>query len=86
VPWSGGRYFPDFVVVASDGSTWVIEAKSDSAADDSLSVAAKAEAAVAWVGRVNAAKTWGTWHYLLATETRIAAAVDLRSLATSAGQ
>ncbi|MEV7757825.1 DEAD/DEAH box helicase family protein [Microbacterium sp. NPDC089180] len=86
VPWSGGRYFPDFVVVASDGSTWVIEAKSDSAAEDSVSVTAKAEAAVAWIERVNAAKTWGTWHYLLATETQIAAAVDLRSLATSAGQ
>ena len=85
VPWAGGRYFPDFVVGARDGISWVVETKSDSAAEDSVSVAAKAEAAVAWIERVNAAKSWGIWHYVLVTETQIAAAVDFRSLTLSAG-
>ena len=80
VPWSGGRYFPDFVVVGKDGVRWVLEAKADTAAEDSASVAAKAAAAEAWIERVNAAKTWSTWRYKLVTETRIAVANDLEAL------
>lgn len=80
IAWKAGRYHPDFVVVDTDGVHWVIEAKADKAAVDSAEVAAKAEAAEAWIERVNASKSFGTWRYKLATEMKIAAAVSWKSI------
>lgn len=80
IPWTGGRYFPDFLVVDKDKVHWVLEAKSDKAAVDSAEVTAKAEAAEAWVGRVNAIKHFGVWRYRIVTEAQIAAAADWESI------
>ncbi|AQY01867.1 hypothetical protein B2G67_10620 [Microbacterium foliorum] len=80
IAWKGGRYHPDFVVVAADGAHWVIEAKANKAAEDSAEVQAKAEAAEAWVDRVNSSKSFGDWRYRLATEMKIAAAVSFKSI------
>jgi len=84
IRWFGGRYFPDFVVVAVDGAQWIVEAKSDKAATDSAEVAQKAEAAREWVQRVNASRRFGTWGYLLVTETQIAAAASWEALVRAA--
>lgn len=80
IPWTGGRYYPDFVVVDNKGLHWVLEAKSNKAAEDSAEVALKAQAAEDWIARVNASKQFGTWHYRVVTEARIAAAADWGSL------
>jgi len=85
IRWPGGRYFPDFLVVGPDGRQWVVEAKSDKAATDSAEVAAKAEAAREWVGRVNASHRFGTWGYLLVTETQIARAASWEALVQVSG-
>jgi len=79
----GPRYYPDFVVVVG-GEYWLIEAKSnrDERAPD---VVEKAEAARAWVDRVNASALFGTWHYLLVTEAHIAQAKDWAQLVRAAG-
>ncbi len=84
IRWSGGRYFPDFVVVDADGVQWVVEAKSDTAARDSADVRMKAAAAEEWAGRVNASHLFGAWRYLLVTETQIAAASSWAALVRTA--
>jgi type III restriction enzyme len=80
---NGSRYYPDFVVVVG-GEYWLVEAKSDrdQRAPD---VVEKAEAARAWVERVNASALFGTWHYLLVTEAHIAQAKDWAQLVRAAG-
>lgn len=80
IDWGRGRYFPDFVVIDTDGEYWVVEAKSDDAARTDTEVAAKASAAWEWTERVNASKSFGTWHYLLVTESEIAAAPNWAAL------
>lgn len=80
IDWGRGRYFPDFVVLDTDGEYWVVEAKSDDAARTDTEVAAKASAARAWADRVNASRTFGTWHYLLVTESQIATAPNWDAL------
>jgi type III restriction enzyme len=78
--WKGGRYYPDFVVVDQDGTHWVVEAKADKAAIDSLEVQDKAAAARGWVEKVNDSRLFGDWRYVIATEAQIAAAVDWTQL------
>jgi type III restriction enzyme len=80
---SGQRYFPDFVAVVG-GEYWLLEAKSnrDEHAADVLD---KADAARAWIARVNASKSFGAWHYLLVTEAHIAQAQDWAQLVRAAG-
>lgn len=79
---SGQRYYPDFVVVVG-GECWVVEAKSnrDERAPD---VVDKADAARAWIDRVNASQSFGTWRYLLVTEAHIAQARDWAQLVRAA--
>jgi hypothetical protein len=79
---TGRRYYPDFVVVVG-GERWLLEAKSnrDEKAPD---VVEKADAARAWVDRVNASRSFGRWHYLLVTEAHIAQARDWAQLVRAA--
>lgn len=80
IVWKGGRYHPDFVVVDQSGTHWVVEAKADKAAVDSLEVQDKAAAAREWIERVNDSRLFGTWRYIIVTEAQIAAAVDWQQL------
>jgi type III restriction enzyme len=80
---SGQRYYPDFVVVVGD-EYWLLEAKSNRD-EHAVDVVDKADAARAWVARVNASKSFGTWHYLLVTESHIAQANDWAQLILAAG-
>jgi type III restriction enzyme len=80
VAYKAGRYFPDFVVLDSNDVQWVLEAKANKAAVDSVEVQEKAEAAQAWVDRVNASKLFGSWRYRVVTEMQIAAAINWDAL------
>ncbi len=64
------RYYPDFVVIDTDGVRWLVEGKSDGAAihDD---VIAKRRTAEAWCDEVTADGRWGEWRYLFATEAMV---------------
>ncbi len=79
---TGRRYYPDFVAVVG-GESWVLEAKSDRDAR-ALDVVEKADAARAWIERVNASRMFGVWHYLLVTEAHIAQAKDWPQLVRAA--
>lgn len=81
VAFKAGRYFPDFLVLDSNDVNWVLEAKANKAAVDSVEVQEKAEAAQAWVERVNASRTFGSWRYRVVTEMQIAAAVSWDAVA-----
>lgn len=71
---SGQRYNADFVVVSTDGTRWVVEAKADNQVT-SEEVQAKRDAAKRWVNKVNASGIMSdTWAYLLVTETDIRSA------------
>lgn len=65
-----GRYFPDFVVLDTSGVNWLVEAKSDRNAQDA-DVLRKRDAAERWARAVTDTDEYGTWRYLLATETNI---------------
>lgn len=70
IEWAGGRYYPDFITIDSDGVHWLIEGKSDLAARESDAQEKKA-AAEAWVREVNDTGSFGAWRYMLATEKNI---------------
>jgi type III restriction enzyme len=69
-----GRYYPDFIVLDADGVQWLVEAKSDAAAANDTTVAAKAAAAEEWAAEATANGAFGTWRYRVVTETDIRAA------------
>lgn len=79
---NGRLYYPDFVVVVG-GEHWLLEAKSNRE-EHAADVIEKADAAGAWVDRVNASALFGTWHYLLVTEAHIAQAKDWAQLIRAA--
>lgn len=65
------EYNPDLVVIESDGTHWLVEAKmnKEMTADE---VRDKRKAAVTWANLVNASgKVEGTWKYLLLSEDDI---------------
>ncbi|MGB6223907.1 MAG: DEAD/DEAH box helicase family protein [Pseudonocardiaceae bacterium] len=72
---SGGReYNPDFLVIESDRTHWVVEVKADKDVA-SVDVQQKRRAAKRWARHVTAAEeVEPTWRYLLVSETDIAAA------------
>jgi type III restriction enzyme len=73
-------YIPDFVVIDTEGTHWVVEAKADSEMSDVI-VLAKRDAAVAWVNVVNASGTCpDKWGYVLTAESAIGNAPDWASL------
>jgi len=69
-----GRYYPDFIVIDERGVHWLVETKSDAAAEDDAKVARKAAGAQAWAAAVAEQRVYGDWRYLLVTQTQIAAA------------
>ncbi|MBO9577348.1 MAG: DEAD/DEAH box helicase family protein [Microbacteriaceae bacterium] len=75
-----GQYFPDFIVIDTRGVHWLVEAKSDSAAEDDAKVARKAAAAEAWAAAVREARIFGEWRYLLVTESDIKASPTWEAL------
>jgi type III restriction enzyme len=68
---AAGRYYPDFIVIGTDGVQWLVEGKSD-AESTTAEVVAKKELAEKWAAEVTADGRWGTWRYLFATEAAIA--------------
>ena len=67
---SGGKYYPDFIAIDTQGVKWLIEGKSDHdvARRD---VEAKRAAAEEWARFVNDDGRFGAWHYLFCSETSI---------------
>ena len=65
------RYFPDFIVIDTSSVHWLVEVKSDSAAANDTSVAAKRVAAEDWAQSAREAKMFGEWRYLFVTESDI---------------
>lgn len=67
---TGGRYYPDFVAIDSDGTQWLIEGKADRDVDR-RDVENKRAAAVEWARFVNDDSRFGTWRYLFCSESAI---------------
>lgn len=80
-----GRYFPDFIVIDTEGVNWLVETKSDAAAAHDLDVAAKKHAAEDWVVAVNDSHSFGVWRYLLVTESNISASPNWSALLHAVG-
>lgn len=77
-------YEPDFLVIDSQGTHWIVEGKSNKDITDPI-VLAKRDAARDWVGAVNASDTaQQRWAYLLASEAVIANAGSWDALRTGA--
>lgn len=70
IEWSGGKYFPDFIVIDDMGVHWLVEGKADDDAYDSR-VQAKKNAAEDWARFVRDSGEYGVWRYLFATESII---------------
>ena len=72
---SGGQHYnPDFLVVETDGTHWVVEVKMDKEMA-SADVQGKREAATRWANHVSASDEVGvTWRYLLASEADVSTA------------
>lgn len=74
--WNSGgqQYNPDFIVIGSDGTHWVVEVKMDKEMA-SADVQGKREAATRWAHHVSAnAQVGATWRYLLASEADVTTA------------
>ena len=67
---AGGKYFPDFIAIGTDGVQWLIEGKSDHDVER-RDVEAKRAAAEEWATFVNDDGRFGTWRYLFCSETAI---------------
>lgn len=70
---AGGRYYPDFIALDTDGGKWLIEGKSDNDAQRA-DVLIKREAARTWARFVNDDSRFGRWQYLFCTESAIKSA------------
>lgn len=64
------RYFPDFIVIDTQGEYWLVEGKSDRDAE-SHDALVKKEAAEEWSRIVTDDGRYGVWHYLFCTEDSI---------------
>ena len=81
-----GTYYPDFVVIDEANVHWLVEAKSDKDAEDSVDVHAKREFAEEWAVAVREARQFGTWRYLFVTETDIGQAPSWEALVAAAAR
>ena len=82
---AGGKYYPDFVAIDTDGVLWIIEGKSDDNAG-SVDAQMKKAAAEDHVRYVSDDSRFGAWRYLFCTETAIkSAGHSWVALKTSAG-
>jgi type III restriction enzyme len=67
----GREYNPDLIVVETDGTHWLVEAKMDKEMS-SEEVLAKRKAALVWTNIVNASEAVeDKWGYVLVSETDI---------------
>lgn len=73
------RYYPDFIVIDTDGIHWIVEVKGDGQVADAT-VLAKQAAAEEWAARATESKLFGTWRYLLVAESDIKAHANWESL------
>ncbi|MFE0869531.1 DEAD/DEAH box helicase family protein [Streptomyces rochei] len=67
---NGRRYYPDFIVVDTEGTHWLVEGKSNDRANDP-EVVEKRQAAEEWARFVRDHGEFGKWRYLFATEAII---------------
>ena len=82
---AGRQYNPDFLVIETDHTHWIVEVKADKDLP-SDEVQAKREAARRWANHVNAAEEVDvTWHYLLVSETDVSSAKGSWSALKSLG-
>jgi type III restriction enzyme len=70
---TAGRYFPDFIAVATDGTQWLIEGKADARVRDE-EVQTKKKTAEDWARYVRDNGEFGTWRYMFASESQVRAA------------
>jgi type III restriction enzyme len=74
--WNSGgqQYNPDFIVIETTGTHWVVEVKMDKEMS-SETVQSKREAAIRWANHVSADLLVGTtWRYLLVSESDVSTA------------
>ncbi|MFG2749239.1 DEAD/DEAH box helicase family protein [Streptomyces xanthophaeus] len=64
---SGKKYYPDFIVLDTEGTYWVVEGKANDRAHDP-EVLDKKQAAEDWARFVRDFGEFGTWRYIFATE------------------
>lgn len=67
---TGGKYYPDFIAVDTNGVQWLIEGKSDHDIPR-RDVEDKRQAAEEWATFVNDDGRFGAWRYLFCSETAI---------------
>lgn len=70
---TGGRYFPDFIAIDTEGTQWLIEGKADRDVPR-VDVQKKKAAAEEWARFVNDDGQFGKWRYLFCSETAIKSA------------
>lgn len=84
VEWDEGRYSPDFYVQAADGTHYLVEVKADKDVETAV-VQAKKKAAEDWARYVTDEGDYGTWRYVLVSESVLAVAKSLAAIITQAG-
>ena len=84
VEWDEGRYSPDFYVHATDGTHYLVEVKADKDVETAI-VQAKKKAAEDWARYVTDEGDYGTWRYVLVSESVLAVAKSLAAILTQAG-
>jgi type III restriction enzyme len=67
---SGGKYYPDFIVLDTEDVFWVVEGKADRDAERT-DVLEKKRAAEEWARYVRDDGRYGIWRYIFATEKQI---------------
>ncbi|RBQ12125.1 hypothetical protein DP939_44565 [Spongiactinospora rosea] len=67
---NGKKYYPDFIVLDTNGTHWVVEGKADDRANDT-EVQDKKRAAEDWARFVRDYAEFGNWRYIFATESII---------------
>ncbi len=70
IPTTDGKYFPDFIALATDSGYWLVEGKADKNANDA-DVLRKVQTAQNWARSVRDDGDSGTWRYMFATEAHI---------------
>jgi len=83
VEWDEGRYSPDFYVHAADGTHFLVEVKADKDVETAV-VQAKKKAAEDWARYVTDEGDYGTWRYVLVSESVLAVAKSLAAILTQA--
>jgi type III restriction enzyme len=82
---TGGRYYPDFIAIDTEGVSWIVEGKSDARAHDH-NAQMKKDAAEEYVRHVSDDRRFGIWRYLFCTEAAIRHSDDnWEALVTAAG-